>query len=84
MPNSVPTLHMEAMFMVASGAASGWRKRLETSNVSEPLATIVPTAKLLISRAFTIRNQQVSGSSPEGGSIFSIVYNGSSIPHLPR
>jgi hypothetical protein len=29
---------------------------------------IVPTAKLLILRAFTIRNQQVAGSIPAGGS----------------
>ena len=32
----------------------------------------MPTAKLLILRAFTIRNQQVAGSTPAGGSNFSL------------
>jgi hypothetical protein len=60
---------MEALFRVASVAASGWPKRLETSNIEEWLASVVPTSKLLILYAFTIRNQQVAGSSPAGGSI---------------
>ena len=36
--------------------------------VWETSATIVPTSNLLIRRAFIIRNQQVSGSIPAGGS----------------
>jgi hypothetical protein len=67
-PNTVPTLHMESLFAVASVPLRGCRKPLEISNGKESRATLVPTAKLLILRAFTIRNQQVSGSSPEGGS----------------
>lgn len=48
-PNTVPTPHIEALFSIASVAVPGWRKRLETSNLWEAGATIVPSANLLIS-----------------------------------
>jgi hypothetical protein len=34
----------------------------------------VPSAKLLITRWLIVRNQQVAGSIPAGGSMFSITY----------
>jgi hypothetical protein len=68
-PNTVPTPHIEALFGNASLPGQESRNALETSNRSEQRAMIVSIANLLILRAFTIRNQQVSGSSPEGGSI---------------
>jgi len=81
-PNTVPTPHIEALFAVARVQAPVRCKPLETSNNGEPRTTTVPTANLLILRAFTIRNQQVSGSSPEGGSIY-VACNHSITGRLP-
>jgi hypothetical protein len=50
-------------------------KRLIPRNVSQSLAIPMPTAKLLILLKITIRNQQVAGSIPAGGSMFSSNYD---------
>jgi hypothetical protein len=50
---------------------------LNAGSLSQSEATCpcagVPIANLLILLAFTIRNQQVAGSTPAGGSIKSII-----------
>ena len=73
-PDTVPTPRIAALFAFASVGVPVFPKPLETSNVWEARATVVPAGKLLIRCAFTIRNQQVAGSTPAGGSIVSASY----------
>jgi hypothetical protein len=69
-PNTVPTPCIEALPKVASVPRSVSRKSLRTSNIWESWASVVPSAKLLISRMLTICNQRVGGSNPSAGSNF--------------
>ena len=57
MPNSVPIPYIEALLNIVRMAPDEPPKSLKPSDVRESLATVVPTAKLLILSAFTIRNQ---------------------------
>ena len=77
MPDFVPTPCMEALLKIASSPRSAWSalrgSPLSTRNLEQHQAkhspASVPIAKLLIPGELTIRNQQVAGSIPAGGSI---------------
>jgi hypothetical protein len=68
MPNTMTTLCMEALRGDATKTGDFNRNPLILSNISQRLAKHRNTAKSLILRALTIRNQQVAGSIPAGGS----------------
>jgi hypothetical protein len=64
----MPTSCIEAIRPIATRTLQKTRNRLIQNNLSQSLTTPIPTATSLIVRGFTIRNQQVAGSIPAGGS----------------
>ena len=68
MPNTMTTLCMEALRPDATKTVDLGRNTLILSNISQRITKHSNPAKSLIIRALTIRNQQVAGSIPAGGS----------------
>jgi hypothetical protein len=67
-PIFVPTPRIEALRTIASARARGTRNSLITRNIAQLLTTIVHSAKSMKNGRLLIRNQQVAGSTPAGGS----------------
>jgi hypothetical protein len=68
MPNTMTTLRMEASLPAATRRGNLCGNPLIPNNISQRFAKHRNPAKLLILRALTIRNQEVAGSIPAGGS----------------
>jgi len=64
----MPTPCIEAIRPIATRTLQKTRNRLIQNNLSQSVTTPIPAAKSLILHGFTIRNQQVAGSIPAGGS----------------
>ena len=67
-PDFVPTLCIAGLFTLTTLDGSIVPKCLKLRNDGQYCATVVPAAKSLILLGITIRNQQVAGSIPAGGS----------------
>jgi hypothetical protein len=63
-PISAPTPRIEALPGIASPGAQYARKPLETRNIAQRCATLVPTSKYLILRGLMVRDQEVGGPNP--------------------
>ena len=70
-PNSVPTPCIEALLTVTRHSVETRCKCLITSSNGQQSIMLVPASKLLILGRLLIRNQQVAGSIPAGGSSLS-------------
>jgi len=68
-PDSEPTPCIEALLGIESATCAKAPSALETRNIAQSWATVVPTAKSLIFRRLLAPEQKVGGSNPLGRTV---------------